>query len=143
MEQNTLILGKNQLDEIIYHDESGIDVITRGEKISFPETALESKALGELISQLRNLYDYVILDCPPSLMVTDSIIFSKHADCQILVAKYKQTKKAELVEVVRIFKKTNGNIIGVILNGAKKHANTYHGKYYGYYSSYDYGKGGE
>ena len=70
-------------------------------KISFPETVLESKALAELIESLKEIYDYVILDCPPALVVTDPIIISKYADCQVLVAKYKQTKKAELVETVR------------------------------------------
>lgn len=139
------ILGAANFEDIVYHDESGIDVITRGEKISFPETSLESKALADLIARLREMYDYVILDCPPALVVTDSIIISKIADCQILVAKHKQTKKVELAETVRMFKRAKGNIVGIVLNGAKKQSGSYHGRYYGYYSygSYDYGKGGE
>ena len=139
------ILGVSKLEDIIHHDESGIDVITRGEKISFPETVLESKALAELIESLKEIYDYVILDCPPALVVTDPIIISKYADCQVLVAKYKQTKKAELAETVRMFKRSKGNIVGIILTNAKKQSSTYNGRYYGYYSyeSYEYGQGGE
>lgn len=139
------ILGTAKFEDIIYHGDNGIDAITRGEKISFPETSLESKALAELIEKLREIYDYVILDCPPSLIVTDSIIISRIADCQVLVAKYKQTKKAELAETVRMFRRAKGNIVGMILNGAKKQTGSYHGRYYGYYSysSYEYGNGGE
>ena len=139
------ILGNATLEDIIYHGENGIDVITRGEKISFPETILESKALSNLIETLKNMYDYVILDCPPALVVTDPMIIARCADCQVLVAKYKQTKKAELAETVRIFKRAKANIVGIVLNGAKKQSGAYHGRYYGYYSygSYEYGKDGE
>ena len=128
------ILGNAKLEEIIYHSECGIDVITRGEKINFPETLLDSKVLEELINKLKDLYDYVILDCPPVLLVTDPIIISKHADCQVFVVSHKKTKKAEAIEAIRILKKAKANIAGVIMLGVKK-PTTYREKYYyGYYS---------
>lgn len=139
------ILGNAKLEEIIYHSECGIDVITRGEKINFPETLLDSKVLEELINKLKDLYDYVILDCPPVLLVTDPIIISKHADCQVFVVSHKKTKKAEAIEAIRILKKAKANIAGVIMLGVKK-PTTYREKYYyGYYSynEFDiYGKKG-
>lgn len=139
------ILGNAKLDEIIYHSEYGIDVITRGEKINFPETLLDSKVLEELINTLRETYDYVILDCPPVLLVTDPIIISKHADCQVFVVSHKKTKKAEAVESIKILKKAKANIAGVIMLGVKK-PTSYREKYfYGYYSynEFDiYGKKG-
>lgn len=139
------ILGNAKLDEIIYHSEYGIDVITRGEKINFPETLLDSKVLEELINTLRETYDYVILDCPPVLLVTDPIIISKHADCQVFVVSHKKTKKAEAVESIKILKKAKANIAGVIMLGVKK-PTSYREKYfYGYYSYNEldiYGKKG-
>ena len=139
------ILGNAKLEEIIYHSECGIDVITRGEKINFPETLLDSKVLEELINKLKDLYDYIILDCPPVLLVTDPIIISKHADCQVFVVSHKKTKKAEAIEAIRILKKAKANIAGVIMLGVKK-PTTYREKYYyGYYSynEFDiYGKKG-
>lgn len=139
------ILGNAKLDEIIYHSEYGIDVITRGEKINFPETLLDSKVLEELINTLRETYDYVILDCPPVLLVTDPIIISKHADCQVFVVSYKKTKKAEAVESIKILRKAKANIAGVIMLGVKK-PTSYREKYfYGYYSYNEldiYGKKG-
>lgn len=139
------ILGNAKLDEIIYHSEYGIDVITRGEKINFPETLLDSKVLEELINTLRETYDYVILDCPPVLLVTDPIIISKHADCQVFVVSHKKTKKAEAVESIKILRKAKANIAGVIMLGVKK-PTSYREKYfYGYYSYNEldiYGKKG-
>lgn len=142
------ILGKAKIEDVIYNGENGIDIITRGEKIAFPETLLESKALGELISKLKEIYEYIIIDCPPSLVVTDSMIISKYVDCQLLIAKYKQTKKAELAETIRMFRKIKGNIAGIVLNGSKNQSGAYHGRYYGYYSNYysskyEYGQGGD
>lgn len=128
------ILGNAKLEDIIYHSEYGIDVITRGEKITFPETLLDSHALEELINSLREMYDYVILDCPPVLLVTDPIIISKHSDCQIFIVSHKKTKKAEAVEAIKIMKKAKANIAGVVMLGVKK-PTSYREKYfYGYYS---------
>jgi len=132
------ILGNAKLEDIIYHSEYGIDVITRGEKINFPETLLDSKVLEDLIKQLKEMYDYVILDCPPVLLVTDPIIVSKYADCQVFVVSHKKTKKAEAVEAIKILRKAQANIAGVIMLGVKK-PTSYREKYfYGYYSYNEY-----
>lgn len=133
------ILGKAKLDEIIYKNETGIDVITRGEKISFPETLLDSRNLEELINSLREKYDYVILDCPPVLVATDPILISKYADCQVFVISYMKTKKIEAVEAVKIMRNAKANIAGTIITGVKKTTSYKEKYYYGYYSYDEYG----
>lgn len=126
-------------DDVDYHqliikDESGIDLLLTGKHISFPHIVLESQKTIKLIESLRNEYEYIIIDTPPVLSVTDAAIISKLADGVVYVAAYNKTKKDDCKEGLRQLQENNANIIGgVLANVDVRKTKGYRG--YHYYSA--------
>lgn len=126
-------------DDVDYHqliikDESGIDLLLTGKHLSFPHIVLESQKTIKLIESLRNEYEYIIIDTPPVLSVTDAAIISKLADGVVYVAAYNKTKKDDCKEGLRQLQENNANIIGgVLANVDVRKTKGYRG--YHYYST--------
>jgi len=119
--------------DLIIHDESKIDIILSGKRISYPHIALGSGRTAALIEALRTEYDYIVIDTPPVLSVTDAVIISKIVDGVIYVAAYNKTRKDDAREGLKILHFNNANIIGGVLANIdvrKTKAYGYHGYYY-------------
>ncbi len=84
----------------------------------------------ELIEALKKIYDIVILDCPPVLGLSDTLVMTRYSDINIVVVSCGKTKVDDLGDVKKAFDKAKANITGIILNKTKKTTNNY---YYGYY----------
>jgi capsular exopolysaccharide synthesis family protein len=127
---------RNDVDyhNLIVHDESGIDLLLTGKHLSFPHIVLESQKTLDMITSLRKEYDYIIVDTPPVLSVTDASIVSKFADGVVYVAAYNKTKKDDCKEGLKQLHSNNAYIIGgVLANVDVRKAKGYHG--YHYYQS--------
>ena len=83
---------------------------------------------NELLANASQRYDYVILDTPPVLAVTDAVIIGQHAGTVLMISRYAHTRARELEASVERLKQNHINIKGVVLNGMKREAN----------NSYDY-----
>ena len=79
----------------------GVDVITRGSAIYNPSFLLTSDRFKSLMQKLRDEYDFILLDCPPVLQLTDYIHVSKVCDGVLFVVKYGQTKRSQVKEAAR------------------------------------------
>lgn len=80
---------------------------------------------------MEEQYDYIIVDSPPLLVVTDAQIFSSKVDGVILVVRENRTKRNNLVKCKTLLKRSNARLIGFVYNGAKSvSAGNY--KYYKY-----------
>jgi len=117
--------------ELIIHDESTIDLLLTGKHMSFPHIVLESHKTADMIKQLRTEYDYIIIDSPPVLSVTDAIIISKYTDGVVYVVAYNKTKKEDAKAGLVQLQKNNARIFGSVF------ANVDVRKTRGYYG-YDY-----
>lgn len=116
----------------------GLDVITSGPIPPNPAELLLGESLDKLIEQLRNRYDYIIIDTVPYGMVADAQIISRIADLCIYVIREGLMDRRRLSDVESLY--TGGKLphMSVLLNDARyKHAD------YGYgYGYYGYGYGG-
>ncbi|MCK7479210.1 MAG: CpsD/CapB family tyrosine-protein kinase [Candidatus Moduliflexus flocculans] len=121
--------------ELILHDESKIDILLSGKRISYPHIALESHRTAQLVEELRKLYDYIVIDTPPVLSVTDAVIISKIADGVVYVAAYNKTRKDDSREGLKILHANNANVIGGVLANIDVRKT----KQYGYRGYYYYG----
>ena len=125
-----VIVGKASLENVIRGVAENLDVITTGNLPPNPSEMLGSKHMETLIKELREKYDYIILDTPPVLAVTDAQILSTKVDGTILVVRAEKTKKDNVINAKKLLDKVKANVIGTVFNGIEaKRTNYYH--YYG------------
>ena len=111
------------------------DVITSGEKTTAVTNVIESKKLMNLIEDLKSKYDYILIDSPPVINVSDALYISKLTDAVVFLVSQSITKKSVASEAVKILKLNNVNIIGAVLTHVDIR-NSRYGYSYGY--GYDY-----
>lgn len=112
-----------------------LSIITNGGYPRNPSEMLLDHRLSELLTQAQQHFDYVIIDTPPVLAVTDAAIIGQHAGTALMVARYGHTTAKELDISVDKLKQSNVQIKGVILNGMKRET----GQGYDYYAYSNYG----
>ena len=135
-----VLAGHLKLEEAIKHGDNGIDCLNRGEKVPYPTAVLGSENIAKLFAELRKMYEYIIVDCPPILAVSDAAIISKLCDGCLFVVSQSKTERAAARESVKILRDNNVNILGCVFAGiTAKGGNYYSNKYKYYYQNY-YGK---
>ncbi len=109
-------------------------IIPAGPPPPNPAELLGSNRFKELISKLEAKYDFIILDSPPIMNVTDSLLLSKLVDGMIIVCRAGQTKYETFSKGMKVLGNVKSHILGCIVNGIEiKQAGYY---YYGYESPY-------
>lgn len=116
---------------------NGFDVITSGEKTTAVVNLLESKKMKKIIETLRTKYDFILLDSPPVINVSDAIYISRLSDSTIFVIFQNETSKGLVKEAISLLKQNNCNILGIVVNQVDIKKNRY-GYGYGYGYGYDY-----
>ncbi len=136
-----VLAGHITLKEAIKHGENGIDCLNRGTKAPYPTALLGSDNMAKLFEELRKQYEYIIVDCPPILAVSDAAIVSKLCDGCLFVISQSKTEKAAAKESVKILRDNGVNILGcVFANISAKRGNYYYSNKYKYYYQNYYGK---
>jgi capsular exopolysaccharide synthesis family protein len=112
--------GTASLDDAVYKEpETGLHVLVPGranEGHGNPADILASQRFQKLINELRARYDLVILDTPPTLVVTDARIVAQFADAVVYLVRWDHTRKGAVVEGLRELASVNANIAGVALS---------------------------
>src|SRR5580698_5881899 len=104
-----------------------------------PAELLASSNMRDVLERLRNEYDHVVVDTPPSLSVTDAVVLSPRADAVVLVIRSGQTTKQALRRSRDILAQVNAKVVGVLLNAVDLSSPDYYyyyeykGKYASYY----------
>lgn len=127
-----ILVNKKKLEDITYKHNKNLAVITSGKIPPNPAEMLASKAMEAFLKEMREHFDYIILDAPPLQAVTDAQILSTKADGVLLVVRSEKTKKEHVVNSVNAIKKVKGKVIGIVLNGVDNSRN----KYYQYYEQH-------
>src|SRR6202045_225066 len=100
-----------------------------------PAELLASSNMRDLIVELRELYDHIVIDTPPTLSVTDAVVLSPRADATILVIRSGQTTKQALRRARDILTQVNAHVAGVLLNAVDLTSPDYY-YYYEYQGKY-------
>ncbi len=126
------IVNDKPIEDLIIKDEFKIDLLLTGNMIDSPHVILQSRKVAELIKYARDNYDYVIVDSPPVLTVTDALLISNLVDGVVYVVSSKKTKKTQAKLGLKQFKENNANMIGAVLSDIdmKKNADYYDYYYY-------------
>lgn len=126
-----LLLHRESMDTVCFSYNKNLSLVTSGKIPPNPSEMLASKVMSSFLEEMKNHYDYIILDTPPLQAVTDAQILSTKVDGTILVVKAEKTKKESVMNSINLIKKVNGNLIGTVLNGVNNSRN----KYYYYYGN--------
>jgi polysaccharide biosynthesis transport protein len=100
-----------------------------------PAELLASSNMKDLIDGLRDQYDHIVIDTPPTLSVTDAVVLSSRADATILVIRSGQTTKQALRRSRDILMQVNAHVAGVLLNAVDLTSPDYY-YYYEYQGKY-------
>jgi succinoglycan biosynthesis transport protein ExoP len=100
-----------------------------------PAELLASSNMRDLIAELRELYDHIVIDTPPTLSVTDAVVLSPRADATILVIRSGQTTKQALRRARDILMQVNAHVAGILLNAVDLTSPDYY-YYYEYQGKY-------
>jgi len=89
---------------------------------------LQGSKFGQLIGQLRQLYDLIIIDSPPVLPVPDALILGRWADGAVIAARYDISRFPQVERARRQLDHAGIAILGTVINGMR-HSESYYGRY--------------
>lgn len=97
-----------------------------------------SQRFTDLVKEMRDTYDYIIIDTPPVLIVPDARIIAQQADATLFTVKWDSTSREQVAESMRLFRDSHQTVTGLVLSqisprGMKRYG---YGGEYGAYAGY-------
>lgn len=135
-----ILQGQLTLDEAAKGTEiENLFLITSGEEAGNPSEMMASKGLKELLAEARGKYDFVLMDSPPLILVTDPVALATHVDATLLVVASGFVGRGEILRAAALLRNVNAPTLGVVLNGLdiKKMYGSYY-YYFHYYQQHQY-----
>ncbi|MDU1412646.1 MAG: CpsD/CapB family tyrosine-protein kinase [Clostridium sp.] len=127
-----VLINNDKLGEALYEYNSRVTILPAGSVPPNPAEILGSKTFERFLRNVSIDYDYVLLDTPPLLAVTDGRLIAAKTDGTILVVRYGKTKEKLVVRAYRELELVKASVIGSIMNGcdikSKDHYYSYYGK---------------
>ena len=108
-----------------------LQVIGAGPIPPNPSELLGSEAMGQLLTTLKNQCDFLIVDAPPVMAVTDAGVLASKVDGIVLVISSRMVRPELAQRAKELLLRANGNILGVVLNRVELNKDEIH--YYHYY----------
>jgi len=143
-----LLTDKAGVDEILtpYKDRKHLAILPGGIPIDNPTALWSSEHTEKLIQRLKDMCDYVIIDAPPSALVSDASLIARIADGCVYIVRQDYAGVDTLREGMEMFNGTGCKLLGCVLNHAEAGGSGYGYGRYGYgkygYGRYGYGKSG-
>lgn len=91
-------------------------VILSGRPPTHPSTLMDSDAMREFLKEQRDVFDFIVLDCPPALVVSDSLALAPLVDAVLVVADAKSTEREAIDQLRDQLEQVGGKIVGSVLN---------------------------
>jgi capsular exopolysaccharide synthesis family protein len=132
---STVLSGSATLDEVLQTTKyPQLTVLTAGTIPPNPSELLGSQAARKVLSDLREQFDYVIIDSSPLLAVTDGAILATNADGALIMSRFGVTKREQLAHAVGTLENVGATLLGAVftLTPARGHS------YYSYNYNYNY-----
>ena len=114
-----------------------LDILTSGPIPPFPTEMLSSDAMRRLLAEARTVYTHIVMDSPPLLSVTDSVVLAREADAVVLIVRHGKSTKHAVRRARDLLLRSGAKLAGIALNAVDLNSPEYY-SYYGYsgYGSY-------
>lgn len=117
---SNIIANDVPIDECIQIKDQipNLSIITSGPIPTNPSNLITSDKMDVIIKELKDseLFDIIMIDTPPTLIVSDSQTLASKVDASVIITKYNQTKKEELNLTIKALSNVKSNILGCIIN---------------------------
>ncbi|MCK9876289.1 polysaccharide biosynthesis tyrosine autokinase [Frankia sp. Ag45/Mut15] len=136
----SVLIGAADLDDVLQPWGEGrvgsgrIEVLASGPVPPNPSELLGSRNMADLLDVLHARFDFVLIDAPPLLPVTDAAVLASRADGVLLVARIGKTRREQLRQAADALRAVDARVVGTVLNMVPTKGPDAH--YYGQYSSY-------
>lgn len=121
---------ENKLQSVSAQSSHGMEIIHAGPTPRFPAELLDSPRMRALLESWKAHFDYIVLDSPPLLAVTDAAVLSHMADVTLLIARPGFTSGQGLKRALELLRLSEETRVGVVLNAINPRSASY-SDYYG------------
>jgi capsular exopolysaccharide synthesis family protein len=135
---SSALSGKTTLKQSIveWPKMPNLHIMPAGPTPPLPSELLGSKQMVDMIAALRPSYDFIVLDTPPVLVVTDAQVISRVADAIILLVRYGAVQRHVAQRSIDLLERSGAHFLGIAINAVDLKAPEY-SEYYGRkYSDY-------
>jgi capsular exopolysaccharide synthesis family protein len=115
-----VLSGEHDLSEMCTEPLPGLKILSTGPIPPNPAELLISGRLAPLFGQARQLFEYVLIDSPPTELVSDPMIVATQADAVMLVLNSEGTSKVSMHRAVHDLEAVGANVVGTVINKAPK-----------------------
>jgi len=134
-----VLKGETEVDAtFVSPDIANLTVILAGKPIRNPAELLGSKKMESLISSLKSRFDYIFIDTPPLMPVTDACLLSHFTDGAIMVLQAGRTQREVIVHAETRLRQSGGKILGYVVTNVEFHLPQYLYRYVHDYGHYAY-----
>lgn len=115
-----------------FKDRSGggiLYVLPSGVKVPNPLELLSSEKFKEFLEYMRDRFDFIVLDCPPVLSVSDAIPVSRISDGTLFVVSSMDTDKNEAKTALTQLQRNGANVLGTVLSKSERTTESYYSYY--------------
>jgi len=113
-----MLAGSVELESVVQKTDCGVDVITAGVPANRLFQRLGSERMKSIFAQLRDRYDLILVDAPPSIVAGDAVLLANLVDAIILVVHSDRDDRGLVARVLRELGESRAEILGVMLNAA-------------------------
>lgn len=117
---SNILIGAADADSVVLASGvAGLSIIASGPIPPNPADLLNSERMDDLLAKVEGRYDIVILDCPPVLALSDTVILASKADAVLMVSSFGKSKKADMLAARNELSRVGARILGFVINGAR------------------------
>ena len=116
--------GEVSLHDIVSTTADGLDVYVAGTVPPNPSELLQGSRAAQLMEQLREQYDYVVVDSASLATASDTFSLTSQADATVVVLRANSTKQAYVKWINRLMAEGKLSNVGFVLNGVKNSDDT-------------------
>ena len=118
-------------------------LLTSGPLPPNPAEVVGSGKMEMILDGLTEHFDYIVIDSPPVLAVTDPLVLATRTDGTVVVARASRTRRDQLLQTISRLQEVNANLLGIMLNYLSPKRGTNYYYYYHYGDNYDNGDVGD
>ncbi|MCX2934605.1 polysaccharide biosynthesis tyrosine autokinase [Mycobacterium sp. CVI_P3] len=134
---STVVSGGASLSDALQNTKfPRLSVLTSGTVPPNPSELLGSLTAQKVLSELRERFDFVIVDSSPLLAVTDAAILAANADGVLVIARFGQTKREQLAHAIGNLKDVGASLLGAVFTMTPARGSASY-SYYGYSNADD------